>query len=136
MYSENIRIGTVSHGTLRPQDLAPAFLALADGIDAVVPADVREAVEAGIADDAEGADELLESLVHAIDDALPTYLRFGAHEGDGSDFGVWPQEWCDEDVAAALLAADAAADGDSNDEEIRLLRDALEMVVDMLAWRG
>lgn len=65
-------IGTISHSTLRPQDLIPAFL-------------------------------------DALREYAPDYCYFGAHEGDGADFGFWI-DW--EQIAS-----------DARDEELLLTDD-------------
>ena len=96
--------GSVSHGTLRSEDLLPAFLAtlfildpkhdsmavLRDEVD-----DVLARLAADPLDDKanEDASELInEVLIDAINDALPRGWYFGANEGDGADFGVWQDE--------------------------------------------
>jgi hypothetical protein len=89
---------------MRNQDLIPAFLdALREyGPDAYaqlcsmpfgpVPAWVTDE-----GDDCpwwgnEGADWLLESLFDALNDCAPEGCYFGAHTGDGSDYGFWTFE--------------------------------------------
>ena len=96
-------IGTVSHGTMRPADLIPAFH---DCLEALAPERARE-LEAEYAgffapsysneswDDAcermpEDAEELVSSLMDALEEHAPPFCYFGAIEGDGSDYGFWP----------------------------------------------
>lgn len=69
-------IGSISHGTLRPEDLCAVFFDTLKELD-------EEAYEGVL-------DETIEALHHALHDAAPAYTYFGAHEGDGSDFGFWP----------------------------------------------
>ena len=88
--------GSIISGTLRPEDLAPAFL---DALVLVDPAfvgtpryhafvaDVARVVVSEGEWDAEG--EVLASLDDHINAVLPSGYRFGAHEGDGADFGIW-----------------------------------------------
>jgi len=109
------KIGTVSHGTLRTNDLLETFAdtledliqrnaetwcnddgrALRDKYVSIV-CDARELCEAIESDDAhesaiEDAEYLLnEKLMDALNDFAPPYCTFSAHEGDGSDFGFWP----------------------------------------------
>jgi len=93
--------GTIIHGTLRPQDLIPAFTEALSLVDptgyaqwtisapfGIVPAHALE-------DDgaewwqSEDCPHTLEALFDALDAAAPEGFYFGAHEGDGSDFGFW-----------------------------------------------
>ena len=85
-------IGSISSGTLRTEDLLSAFaselrylanghpgnLTLADEADAVEDFDSDEAVE------------LVNDLIDILNEYAPPYCYFGAHEGDGADFGFWP----------------------------------------------
>lgn len=100
-------VGTVSHGTLRNEDLLAAF---ADALERYGESDsntttlLHEAREmakelANIElDDYQfanqhqaEADELLTELFDALDEiAVKHGMYFGATEGDGSDFGFWP----------------------------------------------
>jgi len=126
--SNKVELGTVSHGTLRPQDLAPAFAnyALYIGID--VSQELIDAAEAIYNDTYEGEDaaEVLIELGDLIDEALPTFLRFGTHEGDGADWGIWAVDWYSEELVEALLQVEKAREGDSNDAEIEALTEALD----------
>ncbi len=91
--------GSISHGTHRPQDLIPRFLGALRlfsetryaqvMLNGALPAHAMED------DDAEWwtSDDclyLLEDLFNALDEEAPTGYYFGAHAGDGSDFGFWP----------------------------------------------
>jgi hypothetical protein len=92
--------GTISHGTLRPQDLIPAF---ADALRTVNPAAYAQltlgpwipsyALED---EDAqwwyEDAQWILEDLISCLEESAPEGTYFGTLEGDGSDFGFWPLE--------------------------------------------
>lgn len=74
-------IGTVSAGTLRTVDLIPAFerelgLPLSD--------------LAGLS--AEDLADRVDDLVDRLNDVAPAGCYFGAHWGDGADFGFWPAE--------------------------------------------
>jgi hypothetical protein len=124
MTTSTIRIGSISTGTLRIEDLIPAYQELADSLGLAI---------APLADD-EDAYDFLADLDDRINGVLPDYLRFGAIEGDGADIGIWPLDGISEELADALLAADAAADGDSNDDEIAALRDALQIAVASLVF--
>ena len=114
-------MGSVIRGTLRPQDLIPAFteelLVRDPGLDSLGAADWPAAtppesdgahavvapdawsIPAGVLgnDDHEWweSDEciaLIERLHIALNDVAPEGTVFGAHEGDGADFGFWPYD--------------------------------------------
>lgn len=97
--------GTVSHGTLRNEDLLATF---ADTLESLVQDNAKhwngrqgerdrllgivwDARE--ISDfDSEEASDMVSALTDALDKFSPPGHSFGAHEGDGSDFGFWPCE--------------------------------------------
>jgi hypothetical protein len=85
---------SVIHGTLRNQDLIPAFLeaVLQLDPDTPIPEELREAPQDN--DDhewwyTETAYWVLEHLDNKLNDHAPDGYYFGAHDGDGSDFGFW-----------------------------------------------
>ena len=133
------QIGTVSAGTLRDKDLAPAFFQYATSIGAAVGAREAEAVQAVIDGTYEDGDpaEVIAGLMDAINDELPDYLYFGSHEGDGADFGVWIVDGLDEDFVAAMLDADEIRDDRNGDSynEIEALRNALDIAILLLRDR-
>jgi hypothetical protein len=96
-------LGTVSHGTLRTQDLLEAF---ANELKDRATGDELTPVRRELIDDAltyaklieadhlnddgqEAAGEIVNELIEALTELAPAYVHFGAHEGDGSDFGFW-----------------------------------------------
>ena len=99
--------GTVIHGTHRAQDLIPTLLAEfeeidpngyanyadilldEDKIDVDVIADLPDDHDFWESDD---AGFMLEYLFNALDERAPEGRYFGAHPGDGSDFGYWEIE--------------------------------------------
>jgi hypothetical protein len=113
--------GTVSHGTLRECDLLEAFtneldrlrdnnLYTSDG-DELALVDLNGRVDdllgmlerkhdlrgswADVVDhDGDEAGWWLEELTDLLNSYAPPGHHFGAHEGDGSDFGFWPSEEC------------------------------------------
>jgi hypothetical protein len=101
-----LSIGSVSHGTMREEDLIPEFLDLADSIrlskeDRRRIQEIRRRVSAtrvalvGFAHpeywtSEEAAEDLNETLFDVLNAYVPPYCYFGAHAGDGSDYGVWP----------------------------------------------
>lgn len=95
--------GTVSHGTMRYVDLIPTFwdyLLASDSIltlpiqdfhlySTVLDADSDSDLDD---DDMEAAGFLLATLFDAMNDLAPEHYYFGAHPGDGSDYGFWLEE--------------------------------------------
>ena len=102
--------GTIIHGTLRTQDLISAF---AEVLRTMNPTDYAQLFSAGwispyaIEDD--GADwwdsddavDLLADLTERLEENAPEGHYFGAHPGDGADFGFWPLE---SEVVATMRA--------------------------------
>ena len=88
-------IGSISHGTLRPEDLFESFLEcalrLADEKQADDPTlleRVKDIESYGFVDDESG--EIISALEDILNEMALPYTYFGTHEGDGSDFGFWP----------------------------------------------
>jgi len=91
-----VRLGTVIHGTMREEDLIPAFLEELEAIDRDRAASFWEKIPAEALEDPEndwwGSEEaywMLEELFEALNEYAPPYVYFGALEGDGSDYGFW-----------------------------------------------
>ena len=92
-------IGTVSSGTMRPKDLIPEFLDCLESQKDITPSDsqlcvkIRKCFEdeedAEAYFDSEDAGWDLEQLFDALEAYAPPYFYFGAHEGNGSDYGFW-----------------------------------------------
>jgi hypothetical protein len=91
--------GTVSHGTLRTQDLLRSF---ADEYQRVLPFNSFELVydarncanemdeDENHPGNAQTGSEIVEELIDALDAiAQRDGFYFGTHPGDGSDFGYW-----------------------------------------------
>lgn len=85
--------GSISTGTLQPRDLIPAFAdALADvAADSEYEKLVADAESLTDYDSDEAAD-ILQELTDALEVCAPPYFYFGAHPGDGADFGFWLSE--------------------------------------------
>ena len=84
--------GSVIHGTHRPQDLIPAFLQFWDATGKTL-AEYNYAKNLDDDDewwDSEMCNWFLHDLFERLNDIAPTDHYFGAHPGDGSDFGFWP----------------------------------------------
>jgi hypothetical protein len=98
------RLGTVIAGTMRIEDLIPAFLDELERIDPFEAASLAEEFADLLARVADAPDTatrasvfasddaaaLLEALFDALDERAPDGAYFGAHPGDGADFGFWP----------------------------------------------
>lgn len=129
--------GSISHGTMHPEDLIPAFATelqwLSKRKDTGVPAKDRRAHRKLVADidanmDGDGgyyaSDESVADL-DALFDALQAYAGpywyFGAHPGDGSDYGFWLSEAWDEDFQDKLQWHGACQIGaNPNDASIKV----------------
>jgi hypothetical protein len=87
-------LGSISSGTLRTEDLLPAF---ADALEDLVNANggfwanrnLLIAEARAVDPQSDDADELVQELQDALQEFAPPYCYFGAHEGDGADFGFW-----------------------------------------------
>jgi hypothetical protein len=104
-------LGSISTGTLRPEELLPCFL---DFLDTLVekgtfsagadhPAEVAEVGKLqdalgdmerrmeteGYWDNTDAVSEDLDFVTSRIEERVPSFCYFGAHDGDGADFGVW-----------------------------------------------
>ena len=88
--------GTVSHGTMRNEDLIPCFadvLSLLVGSTSMYHDLLQEA--ASLKEfNTESAYWVVESLFDALNYLAPDGYYFGAHPGNGSDYGFWPVD-CD-----------------------------------------
>jgi len=125
---EKATLGTVIHGTLRSQDLIPAFMetikildpdrhlslirsVACDDPDLIGTVCHRSGYAIGIdaCDDhpwwnSESASYLIGDSVDVLNDHAPAFCYFGAHEGDGSDFGFWP---CMDSIEMAVVDREA-----------------------------
>jgi len=93
------QLGSISTGTLRPQDLLNAFGStlnhLTLGVEKHPFIEQASVAEQNIwdfdDDDAhEHATDLIEKLTDALQELCPPFIYFGTHPGDGADFGFWP----------------------------------------------
>ena len=76
--------GSVSHGTMRPEDLIPIFLQY---VEQYAPDQIPENA---FFTDTEEDNRLLDELFEVLDGISPPNCYFGSHPGDGSDYGWWP----------------------------------------------
>lgn len=92
---------SISHATLRTQDLLPAFL---DAVEeyapdhyaailvqpfSFIPAYVTDEGDDSEWWDSEDAQWKLDELTEILNEVAPDGCYFGSYEGDGSDFGFW-----------------------------------------------
>jgi len=126
------RIGSISHGTLRTEDLLSTFISEMEGLILLsgdflsLPenhslrnrlnnliggaqncfGDDGETIQEDKEDDA--AELVNESFPEAFSQYFArSYCYFGTHEGDGSDFGFWPS-WDSINELPTVEDADAA----------------------------
>lgn len=76
----SFKLGSVSVGTLRTEDLLPAFENIFQQLGGTY-----EDFPVGVTDE-----EYVENLAQRLNDLCPPFVYFGAHPGDGADFGFWP----------------------------------------------
>jgi hypothetical protein len=85
------RFGSISSATMRSDDLIPAFCRELRWLRGSLPLDIAKDFRKWEADklEDEDADTLVDELFTALDEYAPPYGYFGAHTGDGSDYGFW-----------------------------------------------
>ncbi len=105
-------MGSVSHATMRSEDLIPAFL---DCLESQRPLrkehrklvrEIRERMEAEQYFDSEDSHFDLEELFDVLGEYAPEYFYFGSHPGDGSDYGFWLSEDFPDDSFDGLRVSD------------------------------
>jgi hypothetical protein len=106
MVSRKVQLGSVISGTMRAEDLIPAFLDTLREIDPEAAHKI-EREDAAWEEDYEAACWMMESLTDALEGHSPPFCYFGAHPGDGSDYGFWIDwESLDEACTDGPLAGD------------------------------
>lgn len=127
--------GSVISGTMRAQDLIPAFM---DELRERAPVEyaqliVNNVFPAHAQEDEDSkwwhdeAPSLLECLFDELEGCAPRGLYFGAHPGDGSDFGFWMTEDDAQDLAE--LEEQAGDCESEEDARQRIEEDALSVEV-------
>lgn len=76
--------GSISSGTLKPEDLIAAFLPVLTDLANNAPDALRRSYAAN------ALARALEHLEDGLEQLAPEGFYFAAHEGDGADFGFWP----------------------------------------------
>ena len=122
------QLGSISTGTLRTQDLLPVFLETFIALGGNVPSDLEcgayieylnwpnpETTACNEDDkfwDSEDAMWDMEALTNGLNNLCPPFVYFGTLEGDGADFGFWP------DMEALNEAMQNMGMASESDEEI------------------
>lgn len=131
-------LGSVSSGTMRADDLIPAFCDVVRELLTVqdrlgnVTAETRQAfydINSRMDDDKDGeyyaseeAEWDLECLFDTLSELAPHYTYFGASEGDGADYGFWPTwDSIEEDRRSGELPSGDDLPEDSTDSGLFLL---------------
>ncbi len=108
-------IGSVSSGTMRPEDLIPSFtwemehalktlrIGRKDRKRYVALVNEANAIEDFDESDVDG---VLDDLFDALDELAPPYCTFGANESDGACYGFWPCINDGNDELTRLVAGD------------------------------
>lgn len=107
------KIGSISTGTLRPEDLLTAYLQALESLTLLSGQYLSEhhderdryANLIGEAQDCfsedgetidpdkeDTADDVINDIHDALQDFAPPYCYFGSHPGDGADIGFWPMD--------------------------------------------
>ena len=95
------QLGSISTGTLRAEDLLPVFVDTLLGIDNSnrgqthgYPFIYQNAWDSDYDADSYWnsayPNEDLEIVSNLLNELCPPFVYFGTHEGDGADFGFWP----------------------------------------------
>ena len=127
--------GSVSSGTLRAEDLLSAF---ADELEWQVSRNAEAwCSDAGRAqrdaymvligearecdpDTDEATHDIIAELSDALQEFAPAYSYFGAHPGDGADFGFWLSESMEEDFDGLKVADTSEVPSDYSGEVLHV----------------
>jgi hypothetical protein len=108
MRKHKATIGSVSHGTMRDEDLIPTFLNEIQYLDPSRIVQLRknpdwkiitsglkagkslDEIEKRLPDFPGYWSEYTSELFDILNTFAPSYCHFGSSEGDGSDYGFWP----------------------------------------------
>ena len=95
--SEELKNVSLSHGTMRNEDLIETFMLFLEDNYPLIYADIRSdkdydnIMNTGRYDD-ETSYWLLDELFDRLNELAPDDFYFGSHPGDGSDYGFWQCE--------------------------------------------
>jgi hypothetical protein len=92
---ERFTIGSVSEGTLRPEDLIPVFEDVLGEANGLTPHGIRTA----FFNESDSENDYLNTLFNELNNQAPLFTYFGSAEGDGACFGFWiDHEYLDEAI--------------------------------------
>jgi hypothetical protein len=92
--TRTLPIGSLSTGTLKPEDILPDLFYASRRIR--VSAAARRTLQKlerefdSAEDDSLSDDLLVRVVLRVLEDYTPDYCYLGSHPGDGADIGVWP----------------------------------------------
>ena len=94
--------GSISSGTMRPEDLIPEFAYTLRELRGALPRDLYNDIRKCEAAWARGEtyefeDDMMETLFDALGEYAPPYAYFGTNPGDGADYGFWLSESMEQD---------------------------------------
>lgn len=96
-------VGSVSSGTMRPEDLLPVLIDTLEVQSPLHQADrrllreIKQAMRAPDYFESDTVSEDVDALFDALNNYAPEGFYFGAHPGDGADYGFWLSESFAED---------------------------------------
>lgn len=95
MKPTRLEIGSVIHGTMREEDLIPAFIAVLENLELSreevdLIDDVKRHMKQSDYESGDASYYLNDVLFNLLNDHVPPDCYFGSTEGDGSDYGCWP----------------------------------------------
>lgn len=90
-----LRIGSISTGTLRPEDILPELFYAGQQIR--MSSGARQTLrklerEFDARSEPESLSDIMDEALSVLEDYTPDYCYLGSHPGDGADLGVWPSE--------------------------------------------
>jgi len=91
-----LEIGSVSSGTLRPQDLLPCFLDLLTTVNRKKSKEIAQEIPDEVYEDdsnefwqSDKCQFIIDDLIVSLNENCPAYCNFETLYSDGADFGVW-----------------------------------------------
>lgn len=118
------KIGSISHGTLRPEDLIPDLIEHIRALDSEgrfnsrleeLEKELETYEEIGELADPQYPDEVVVELMEILGEFAPPYMYFGTRAGDGAGFGFWLSE----DWKRQMEEDDVLFVDDTGDERIQ-----------------